>query len=132
MTDIIKLVDQLTSDNYAVWKIRMKALLVSKGLWTVIDPTVTDDETTDIDDDQKALALVILALGEDQMVHVEECTTARAAWKKLQDIYAEGSTANRMRLYEKLLTLKLEDGTDVRKHVQQLAQTRKQLRAVGV
>lgn len=76
--------------------------------------------------------MIILALGEDQMVHIEQCKTARDAWNKLRGIYAEPSTANRMRLYEKLFSSRLQEGAETRKHVQEMARTRTQLRSVGV
>lgn len=37
-----------------------------------------------------------------------------------------------MRLYEKILTLRLGDGTDICNHVHDMARNRTQLRAVGV
>lgn len=108
----------------------MRALLVSKGIWAVTDPTVEEDDETDSKKTKQALALIILALGEDQMVYVENSKTAHDAWQKLKRIYAKPSTANRMRLYEKLLTLHWQDGNDTRQHVHELARTPTQLCAV--
>lgn len=64
--------------------------------------------------------------------HVEECTTARQSRKKLKIFYAEPSTPNRMRLYEKLLTHSLNGGENGLAHVNQPARTWTQLRQVRV
>lgn len=66
------------------------------------------------------------------MVHVEDCTTTRDAWKKLKGTFDEPSTVNRIHVYEKMLTLRLADGDDARPHVHDMARTHKQLHVVGV
>lgn len=132
MTDNLKLVDKLSSENYSVWSVRMRAYLVSKGLWSVTDPDAQFESLHDARKSEEALALITLSLGEDQMVHIADCLDSKAAWQKLRRIYAEPSVANRLRLYEILLTLRLMDSDDVRAHVQKLARTRTQLAAVGV
>lgn len=53
------------------------ALLVTKGMWTVTDPAVEDDDMAASTISEQALALFILGLGEDQMMHVESCKMAR-------------------------------------------------------
>lgn len=67
-----------------------------------------DNESTNTNKSEQAFGLIILVLGEYQMVHVSSCTTSRDAWMGLRHIYAEPSTANRMRLYEKLLAIRLK------------------------
>lgn len=90
----------------------MKVILISKGFWNVSNPDFDNNETHLTETDQ-ARALIIPALGEDQMSHVKECTMAHQAWKKVKMIFAGLSTANINRLYKKLFTLRLNDGDDV-------------------
>lgn len=110
----------------------MRPLLVSKDMWTVTDPTLEEDGESDSKQKKQAIALIILALGEEQMVHVENSKTARDAWRKLKSTYTEPSAANRMLLHEKLLTSRQQDGDDARQRVHELAKTRTQLCVVGV
>lgn len=65
------------------------------------------------------------------MLHVKECSTMQQVGKKVKRIYAKLSTAKRVRLYEKLLTVRLNDGDDARAHVHELARMRMQLGRVG-
>ena len=133
----LKIFDKLNGENFAVWKVRMRALLVSKGLWKVTEPSADAEVSaelseSDIGKSEQALALMVLAVEADQMIHIEECKTSREAWEKLIGIYAEPSAANRMRLYERLLTLRFPPGGNSRQHVQLFASTRTELRAVGI
>lgn len=97
MTGALKTVDKLSGDNYAVWEIRMKAVLVWKWVWKVINPMLEDRET-DTTAAERISAPIILALWENQMVHVEDRTTARDACDELKKIFTETSAANRMRV----------------------------------
>lgn len=109
----------------------MKVVQVSKRFWQVTSPMLDDRETVTTKSVQD-LAMIILYLGEYQMVHVEDSTTDRDVCDNLKKIYAELSTANRMRLYEKLRTLRLNNGDEAKKHVHEIEITRIQLRKGGV
>lgn len=62
----------------------MMDLLVRKGLWNATGPEVEDKNTTDSSKSDTALALIPVALGEDEMAHVEGFKTVRDAWKTLK------------------------------------------------
>lgn len=146
MTDHLKFIEKLNGENYGIWKVRMKALLVNKDLWKTVDPNTRNENVSSASttpavespaDDgsgksQQALALIILAINDSQIVHIEECKEARDAWLKLQNLYQEASTANKMRLYEEFLSTKLDHSTPVRVHVEKLSSVRSHLRAVGI
>ena len=107
MSDTVSLTifEKLNGENYAIWKIRMKAVLVSKGLWKVTDSAHSDAELSESDQGkpEQALALIVHAVAADQMIHLKACSTSQEAWMKLSEIYAEPSAANRIRLYEKFV-----------------------------
>lgn len=159
MTDHLKYIEKLNGDNYGIWKIRMKALLVHKGFWKCVRPSDVESnannnlsaseqtrgenvddianrqpsaEDAEVGKSQQALSLIILALEDSQIIHVDECSSGKEAWSKLQKLYEEPSTANKMRLYEKFLTMKMEKEGTVRAHVQEFSSIRSQLRSVSV
>lgn len=105
MTEALWYIDGLTGDDYPVWVVRMKALLISKGLWHLANPTTEEKEIDDRQISEQALALIILTLEEDQTVHIGERRTAREGWKKLILVHAEEGTSSYKRLYEQLFTL---------------------------
>ena len=72
-------VERLDVDNYATWSIRMRALLISKGLWATVESATPDQAT-----DQKALAKIILGVTDHHLVTLDGCATAREAARVLQ------------------------------------------------
>lgn len=109
----------------------MCALLISRGNWKMTDPNGNDVETMNTIKSEQTLALIILTLRKGMPIHAEDCNTSWEAWKKLKGIYAKPSTANRMRVYEKLI-LWLNDVKDACEHVHDITRMQTQLRAVGV
>lgn len=63
----------------------MYAVLVKKELWKVTNPMLEDRET-ETNNSKEDSALIILALGGDHMVHVEDSTTVRNAWDRLKNV----------------------------------------------
>lgn len=124
ITDVLKLVEKMPGDNYVAWKVRIRSFLVIKGFRKVRNPDGEEDKSWNTTKYEQAFALIILKLGQNPILQVENCTTACEAWLKLRGIYAEPSSANSVQLYEKWLTLRLKDGKDARAHVHYYAQTR--------
>lgn len=77
-------------------------------------------------------SLTILAVEDDQILHIDQCRTGKQAWLALKILYKESSTANKMRLYEKFLTLKLTKSKGARAHIQECSSVRNELRSVGL
>lgn len=82
---------KLSKDNYHAWSIRVKAGLVSKGLWKAIDPGFTDGVMTEEQksNDQKALSFLHLAVDDDHLDDIGESTTAKIAWQTLEDLHTK-------------------------------------------
>lgn len=159
MSEILKVIEKQNGGNYVVWKTRMRALLVSKRYWSVVEklhrPAHEDEVGTepiegvgcttqqpsnedatpsdeDVAQSEKGIDIILLSLQEEKMIHIEDCTTFSQGWYKLEQLYSETCTANRIRLYEKCLTLRLVSGISIREHVHSFARTRYGLRSVGV
>ena len=94
-------VERLDVDNYATWRTRMRFLLTMKGLWTAIT-----DDAADADTDTKALALIGLYVKEHHLPTLEQCKTAREAWRQLESVYQAKSNARKLQLREELIQLK--------------------------
>lgn len=110
---------KLDSDNYDVWAAQMEAQLVLKECYKAIEPI--DVATVDAADaplapadvaaareaaeqqrlasptfkskDQKAKALITLAVADHLVASIKACGAARAAWQMLADQYAASSQA---------------------------------------
>ena len=65
-------VECLDVDNYATWRILMKYVLISKGLWAAVESDTVEHEA-----DQKALATIGLYVKEHHLSTLERCGTAK-------------------------------------------------------
>ena len=73
-------IEPLDVENYGTWSLRMKALLVHKGLWKAVEGS----SGTSTDDSDKALALVMLNVKDHHLTTLASCKTAKEAWESLQ------------------------------------------------
>ncbi|GAB4814243.1 hypothetical protein N2152v2_001289 [Parachlorella kessleri] len=97
------MVESLDVDNYATWSIRMRALLISKGLWAAVE-----SNTPNGDQDQKALAKIILSVKDHHLATVGTCATAKEAWETLKATYEAKSNARKLMLRRELTQLKMK------------------------
>lgn len=111
-----KYVRKMISDHNSALQVRMKALLVSKVLWPLVDPAVNENASTDHTKSEQALALTTRPW-ESHEVHVEEFKTEQDGWKKLQSIYAEPGNTNLARLYEKIFMLHIRNSEEPRRYL---------------
>ena len=79
----------LDVDNYATWSIRMKALLMHKGLWAAVFNGAAAGST----ESDKALALIMMNV-KDHLAALSKCSGAKRAWDTLEAVYkAKGQRA---------------------------------------
>ena len=116
-------VDKFTGENdFSLWRIKMKALLVQQGLSSAIDEeAMAKLKQTDVEKAQDIEAMahsaILLSLGDDVLREVSGETQTLPVWEKLQVLYMKKSLANRLHIKKKLYTLHMEEGKDLRKHL---------------
>ncbi len=95
-------IEPLDLDNNGTWSIRMKYLLIHKGLWK----TTTGKETTESFVYQKALALICLNVKDYHRTTLDACKTAKEVWDTLEKIYKTRSVVRKLHLKKELNKLK--------------------------
>ena len=118
---------KLSGDNYSAWKFKMKLLLIHKGYWKAVTGEKVSEET-----DQKALAIIGLGVGDEQIIHIQDSETSKEAWDNLSKIYENAGTANKMHLQEQLMTSKMGSEDSVKGHIEKLRRIVGQLATMGV
>lgn len=119
-------IDVLDVDNYATWAVRMRMLLIHKGLWEAVE-----DDQVDKEKSQKALALIVLNVADHHLSTVGACATAREAWKALESAYKSKSVARRMQLRRELTSLHKEAAEPISKYVARARALQNDLLAAG-
>jgi gag-polypeptide of LTR copia-type/Domain of unknown function (DUF4219)/Zinc knuckle len=96
----------LDGTNYATWSVRMKFLLVRKGLWSVVEADPTGAKEKELD--PKAKAEIALYVGDQDLVTVDDAASAKAAWDALASIYKARTMARRLFLKREMSMLKMQ------------------------
>ena len=88
---------KLNAGNYHQWKFHVKLALMKEGLWRHVNSKAkapaSDSKTGSSEltkwevDEENVFATLCLTISDSEMLHIQECTTAAEAWKKLADIY---------------------------------------------
>lgn len=123
-------IDKLNGTNYAQWKFKVKLFLIHKSCWNAVE--TTDDSEPSENDIQKALAIIGLSVADNQIVHIQDCKTAKEAWRNLSNVYEDAVTASKIVLQDKLMTTTLESGGSVQEHISSMRSIVSQLAAIGV
>ena len=92
--------------NFALWKLKVKDLLVQQGLHKVLDgatkkpATMTTSDWEDLD--ARALSTIRLCLADEVLFNIVEETMASGLWEKLENLYMKKSLTNRIYLKRQL------------------------------
>ena len=91
--DKIPQIDQLDTDNYQNWKLRMEAVLQYQEVWSIVSGEWGKPAEGHADYIQwtrkatKARALIMLSLHNSQLEHIRKCEGAEEIWNTLKDIH---------------------------------------------
>jgi hypothetical protein len=130
-------IDKLDASNYHTWWTKMRAILIAKDQWHVVDDGGGDEgeETRRTDawkkSDQKALSSIYLMVNDSELTHIEECTTAADAWRKLNEVFEAKGIMRRVLLKRNLLSVRYEDNGSIQEYVNEINKIARQLKDIG-
>jgi gag-polypeptide of LTR copia-type len=136
-------IEKLHSGNYHTWKLRARMLLVKEGLWPIVSgirkiPTVgkSSEASGDVakwaDDDQNALATIMLSISDSMLTHVYDCKTSSEAWTKLAEIHEPKGFASQRHLRYKYCSMKMSENGSIQDHISELDNIVRQLISMGI
>uniref|UniRef100_A0A0A1X768 Retrovirus-related Pol polyprotein from transposon TNT 1-94 n=1 Tax=Zeugodacus cucurbitae TaxID=28588 RepID=A0A0A1X768_ZEUCU len=100
------LIEKLDSENYDVWSIQMRSILINTDQWLMVNGDIKrcaeNADKWDYDD-QKALANIILCVKPTEITNIKSCKTSAEAWKKLREVHMPCGPLQKVSLYKKLL-----------------------------
>ena len=107
--------------SFTTWKIQMRAILIQSGLKKALEgkakkpDTMSDAEWEELD--EKALTAIQLMLSKEVLREVAHETTTAGLWNRLESLYMTKSLANKLRLKERLYTIRMAEGTPIQTHL---------------
>lgn len=87
-----------------------------KEVWRVIIPVTEEWKKMD----EKALTTIALNVEDDQIQHIRNSSTAKHAWRALEEFHQEDSPSNRVHILRTILRQELEEGGNVEAHVSKM------------
>lgn len=125
-------VEKLNDGNYAVWKFKMRLLLTKEKLLKVVtDPKPELADASWNSNDEKAQALIGLALEDTQLIHVMTKLTAKEMWDALKDYHERASLSSIIHVVRQLITIRMPENGNMAEHLKEMAALRLRLTALG-
>ncbi|KAL8488044.1 hypothetical protein ACS0TY_024354 [Phlomoides rotata] len=101
------------NNDFGVWKVKMKALLVHHGLASALQPNAGAESSISrekkVEINEKAHSAIILCLGDKPLREVSKEKTAIDVWKKLESLYQTKSVSNKLYVKQKLLDFRMSE-----------------------
>lgn len=116
-------IEPLNKENYDTWKIQVQALLIKNETWKYVcgkcvRPQNGEEATTWEENDEKAKSDLILSISPSELQQIKNCNTSKEVWDKLQSVYQSCGPARQAMLLKSLILTKMQNGDDMRDHVQ--------------
>ena len=108
-------------NNFTLWKLKVRCLLVQQGLHKELDgvkkkpASMTGSDSEDLD--ARALSTIRLCLADEVLFNIVEESPAEGLWEKLETLYMTKSLTNRTHLKRKLYSIQMKEGTKVAEHL---------------
>ena len=102
-------------NDFSLWCVKMRALLVQEGLWKALKgkdalpATLSDEEKEDLL--ERAHSAILLSLGDKVLREIVDKETAVGLWLKLESRYMTKSLTNRLYMKQRLYTIRMKEGT---------------------
>jgi transposase InsO family protein len=133
-TSSIYSVDKLEASNFSSWKLRLKMILIDRGLWEVVDGTELKPAPDNkalydafIKKDNQALAQIVLTLSNSQLVHVRNASSSRDAWRNICSAFEAKGLAAKVYLRRQFFTIKFTDSGSMQDHINKIRDLADQL-----
>ena len=81
--------------------------------------------------DNKAFTIISLTIKDDQIRHIQACTSAKEAWDKLSAIHEGIGTTGKMVLRQRLVSTRLENGGRLQEHLDLFRTIASQMKTLG-
>lgn len=126
--------DRLSDANWTSWRFRMELMLMKEDLWTTVKdvkPAPEDMTSAWSRKDEKARAMIGLALEDSQLSLIMEATNANEMWMKLKCYHERGSLSNKIHVLRKLCMMRLDESGSMSDHLKEVSEHVHRLARMG-
>lgn len=115
-------------ENYDEWAFAAENFLVLEGLAKSI---VNAPEASEMEEDRKIKAKLILTVDPSLFVHIKEAKTTKLLWDKLKSMFDDSGFTRRISLLRTLISTRLDNCDSMSAYVNQIVETSQRLRGTG-
>ena len=134
------------SENYAIWKFRIKTLLQKEDLWEMvtIEDALAGQEGSDEDIDEVQMqsqytyrqknhvwSLLCLLVRDEVIPHIANIEDLAQIWRTLKSLYENSGNAQKLYLESKLHSLRMEERGKVANFLKKIWEVTNKLSAIG-
>ena len=128
--------DRFNGDGFHTWQMKVKYHLMRDGIWGIVNgketkPSTRDVEQTWINKDDKALAIIALALSNNYIHHIFNLKSSLEAWNILDQLFGAKGKNSKISLKIEFFGLKLDTNESFATHVNHMRSLMTQLAAIG-
>lgn len=125
-------IEKFTGDGFHTWQTQVKYKLMSKGLWPYVAgrKVVRANNAEDIEDDERAQAIIALNLGKGFIHHVADKATAAAMWDELSKLYGATGKHSKIALKIKFFRLEMKHGEQLGNFISEMKSIMTQLASI--
>uniref|UniRef100_A0A336JZE9 CSON008217 protein n=1 Tax=Culicoides sonorensis TaxID=179676 RepID=A0A336JZE9_CULSO len=104
--------EKLNNHNYSMWAFKMKMLLIKEDLWMTIEGSPPEGvNARELHaKNQKSLSIIALMVENDQVIHIKDCNSGKAAWNILKAFHQQTAMSFKIRIFKRLFKLHLPRG----------------------
>lgn len=128
-------IEKLTEDNYELWKVQMKSVLVYNDLWQYVvgsGEIIEENKPEWVRKDQKALALINLSVTYGQLNNVKKAKTAKEAWDCLREMFESRGPVRKTVLYKQMLRMEMKPNISMTQYVSEFTGKAEKLEEAGI
>lgn len=122
---------KLSRTNYMFWVDEMKVILELANIDDVLDSNFDGSKIENQWKDKFLYELLIFAVDDEHRVHVKKSDGGRKSWDALQNFFSPKSIGYQVHLIVKILSNRMEYGSDIRIHINRMLQLFAELAMTG-
>ena len=130
-------IDKLDSSNWMTWKFQMKHLLLSKGLWGIVDGSERLAEDALVQQQaefrkraQTAFSTLVLSISSSQLYLITSCEEPAPAWVALRNHFERDTLVNKLMLKKQYFRMEMKEGSSIEAHIKAMKELTDKLAAI--
>ena len=133
---ISSFIEKFSGSNFPTWQTKLWLLLMREGIWNTTNGKEPKPKSDDAriswweNQNDKAMAIIGLALADNLIHHVDFDRTANDVWEKLENLFGNKINNSKVFLKQRLFKLKMKETEILNEHLSNLRSILQQLSAI--